>query len=63
MQQKRDTTSCFAKLRAISNLFSFFIHPVYINREIRQKTRYHPLITVVTRMGDSKIWIGLTDLV
>jgi hypothetical protein len=26
--QKLDTNSCFAKLRAISNLFSFFIHPV-----------------------------------
>jgi hypothetical protein len=25
---KLDTNSCFAKLRAISNLFSFFIHPV-----------------------------------
>jgi hypothetical protein len=32
MQQKPDTNSCFAKLRAISNLFSFFfIHPVYIS--------------------------------
>ena len=27
--QKLDTNGCFAKLRAISNLFSFFIHPVY----------------------------------
>ena len=26
--KKLDTNSCFAKLRAISNLFSFFIHPV-----------------------------------
>jgi hypothetical protein len=26
--QKLDTNSCFAKLRAISNLFCFFIHPV-----------------------------------
>ena len=26
--QKLDTNSCFAKLRASSNLFSFFIHPV-----------------------------------
>jgi hypothetical protein len=29
ISQKRDTTSCFAKLRAISNSFSFFIHPVH----------------------------------
>ena len=27
--KKPDTNRCFAKLRAISNLFSFFIHPVY----------------------------------
>jgi hypothetical protein len=29
--KKLDTDSCFAKLRANSNLFSFFIHPVEVN--------------------------------
>ena len=31
IHQKLDTNSCFAKLRAISNLSSFFIHPVVPN--------------------------------
>ena len=30
IDQKLDTNSCFAKLRAISNLFSFFLNTLYI---------------------------------
>jgi hypothetical protein len=30
IHQKLDTNSCFAKLRANSYLFSFFIHPVVV---------------------------------
>jgi hypothetical protein len=37
--KKLDTDSCFAKLRAISNLFSFFIHPVYLQKRSAQYSR------------------------
>jgi hypothetical protein len=41
IHQKLDTRSCFAKLRAISNLFSFFIHPVYIRRNMHVCRLYY----------------------
>ena len=48
--QKLDINSCFAKLRAISNLFSFFLYTLYIlymycfNSALRWKDVFRPTI-------------------
>jgi hypothetical protein len=36
IHKKLDTNSCFAKLRAISNLFSFFLYTLYVPRSTFQ---------------------------
>jgi hypothetical protein len=50
LHQKLDTNSCFAKLRAISNLFSFFLYTLYVPRSKRT-----PFVKKLEQRGTGKI--------
>jgi hypothetical protein len=56
IQQKLDTNSCFAKLRAISNLFSFFYTPCISSTAI-----YSDVCTTYHLGVRSTLWIDLTN--
>jgi hypothetical protein len=53
-----DTNSCFAKLRAISNLFSFFIHP---KRNPKPINKERLLYYYLTEFPPSKILVNNKD--